>query len=778
MTRLNKWPDWLEHIWAKGCINDTQDGESLVTHTWETLSRLRDLAGLRPWLPQLCGFSNLWNVLFWAAFFHDWGKAAQGFQAMLRGEGTWRHRHEVLSLIFLDWILADFSEDEAAALLISIVSHHKDAKEIFDKYPGGLAAEDDPIEDLVNELDEQDIRALWRWLNESTQQWIKALAFDELGVSFPEHVIPWEQAVDKIKQNGAEFIRKQLRFYRRFMKELDNNDTRWVIPGIILRGCLLEVDHISSAHTGKLPKLDITPKNILCSVNKEVGDLYQHQRDSLETVGSAILIAPTGSGKTEAALFWGARQVEDKIVPRLFYTLPYQASMNAMYDRLNDIFPGQVGLLHSRSLLALYQRLMDQNYEAVEEALRYRNLAQLYYYPIQVFSPYQMLKAAFQLKGYEAMLVSFSGSAFIFDEIHAYHPERLALILELTSFLKNNLEARFFIMSATMPSVIQARLEEALGQPQIIRATDSLFQDFVRHEVHLLEGDLLGENNLGKIKACFEQGQSVLVTCNTVTRAKQAYQWLQNNLPAESIILVHSRFNSRDRLNKEQQIMTSTGLKSVKRRPVVVVSTQIVEVSLNIDLDILFSDPAPLEALVQRFGRINRSRRLKVAQVYIFTEPTDGQGIYPSALVNETLKILIQYADGRVLDEREVQKWLDEIYTGSILEEWEKRYQKVARDFRAAFIDNLRPLATDDALAEQFDKLFDGMEVLPLCLENEYKELCHTNSLEASQLLVPISWAQWSRIRSNKLVCSKPGSWPHVVDVSYSPESGLDYPTN
>lgn len=776
MKTLGNWPVWLDNIWAKSKVNNMQNQESLAEHTWNVLCRLKDLTRLRPWLPGLSSFPGLWNILFWAAFLHDWGKGAAGFQAMLRGQQIWSHRHEVLSLIFLDWVSEVFLPEELDAVVAAIVCHHKDAEEILDIYYQKLSPEDDPLANLINELDEEHIKLLWRLLSESAMGWINELGFDELGVKYPAKLMPQEQAVNKIRQNGAEILHKLLRSYRRLIRELKDGETKWVIPGIILRGCLLQVDHIGSAHTGTLPNLDLTSENILKKIDKELSGLYKHQYSSFMTKGSAILIAPTGSGKTEAALLWATRQVEDKFIPRLFYTLPYQASMNAMYDRLNGIFPGQVGLLHSRSLLALYRRLMDADYgmqQAVQKARTFQNLARLYYYPIQVSSPYQMLKAGFQLKGYEAMLAEFAGAAFIFDEIHAYDPERLALTLEFASFLKRRLNATFFVMSATMPSFIQRRVEEVLEQPTIIRANNSLFKDFIRHQVHLLNGDLLAEENLQKIKVSFQQGNSVLVTCNTVKRAVNVYLWLKNHLPPESVIMVHSRFNYRDRLKKEQEIIISTGLNSNERRPVVVVSTQVVEVSLNIDLDILFSDPAPLEALVQRFGRINRGRRRKIASVFIFNEPSDGQGVYSFTLVEQALKILSKYADGRTLDEGSVQNWLDEIYTGPILEEWESKYQKTAKEFRLAFIDNLRPFASDETLASQFDKMFNGIEVLPLCLEQEYRDILHENSLEASQLLVPISWTRWSKIKSSKLVCSNPVSWPPVVNVPYSSEYGL-----
>ncbi|MGQ9854108.1 MAG: CRISPR-associated helicase Cas3', partial [Candidatus Oleimicrobiaceae bacterium] len=738
------WPDWLDAVWAKGPTAPGDLGETLAQHTWAVLCRVADFARLRPGLPQVLGLPRLWHVLFWAAFLHDWGKVAPRFQAALRGGPRWYHRHEVLSLAFLNWVAPVLDGEEAGWVAACICMHHKDWPELQPLYPAGLSPEDDPVFDLLEGLPENAVRGLWRWLDEAAADWVSALELDRLGVGVRVPP-PADAATGQVLNEGAFWIREWMRRCHRLVRDMESSDAErlrmWLL---VLRGSLLQSDHTASAHVGSLPAPNIRRERILGATRLAWNALYPHQREASVSRASAILIAPTGSGKTESALLWLAGLEEAQgTLARAFYTLPYQASMNAMYDRLRGIFPDQVTLLHGKSALALYRRFMDQDYtpaEARRLVHSQQDMARLQVPPIRVFSPYHMLKAAYQLKGYEAMLSDYTQAAFVLDEIHAYEPGRLAMILETVRFLRENLGAFFLVMTATLPAPVRGHLEEALGKPRVIRASPDVFQDFARHRLHLLPGDLLTESGLDAIGSTFRDGQSVLVTCNTVARSQQAYQSLKARMPEvspEQIVLIHGRFNARDRLAKERDIIAATGIGCAGRQPVLVVSTQVVEVSLNIDLDTIFSDPAPLEALVQRFGRVNRRRRLALAPVRVFTELSDGQGVYDPRHVQATLQILRAEAQDKALDEGAIQVWLDCIYQGSVLEDWEKAYVRQSVEVRAAFLDGLRPFVAASGLEDEFSRLFDGTEVLPATLKEEYDALKEERPLESAELLVP-----------------------------------------
>lgn len=776
------WPDWLDEIWAKSAEKGAGGRpETLAEHTWLVLQRLADFIRLRPALPQAIGVPRLWHILFWAAFLHDFGKAAAGFQARLRGGERWSHRHEVLSLAFVDWIMSALTGEEQPWVVAAIVSHHKDAEEIAELYPPPDDPDDDQLVERVAELSPTTVHGLWRWLSECTETWVTALGLVDAGVTLPIWPAA-ENAVAAATRQGAQRIYHWLKLYRRFVKSINAENGRPLVIGTLtLRGYLVNADQSASAHADQLPHAAFTTEAVLQSRRIDPSDLYDHQREAGTVVGSALLTAPTGSGKTEAALLWAARQAAEDGLPRLFYTLPYQASMNAMQLRLQETFgETQVGLQHGRSLLALYRQLLDKDYDpkqAAHEAKWMRNLVQLNYPPVRVLSPYQMLKGMYRLKGYEALLSDYYGAAFIFDEIHAYEVSRLAMILRAMAYLARNLDARFLVMSATFPSLIKGWLREALGAMAEIVAVPEVYSMFHRHRLHLLDGELMSERGLDRVISDARIGKSVLVACNLVDRAQSVYDYLCRTLESEDITveLLHGRFNMRDRLVKEQLVRETVGSRSLRRRPIVVVATQVVEVSLDIDLDTIYSDPAPLEALVQRFGRINRRhKQADLAPVFVFRQPTDGQKIYDPELVQATLRVL-ERENGKPIDESAVGGWLDEIYVGKIAERWQKEFNHAAAEFEASCIRPLRAFQADRSLEELFYRAFDSIEVLPNDLYDEFVALQENEPIRAYELLVPISWGRYHALANQGLVRRGEGDIPAVVLTPYSSQMGLTF---
>lgn len=789
------WPDWMDSIKAK---SEQFGGETLTEHTWDVLVKLAALRQLRPDLPHVVGMPHLWHCLFWACFLHDFGKAAQGFQARLQGGPRWNHRHEVLSLAFLDWIAADLTADEQIWVLAAIVSHHRDADYIERSY-NNIAEE--PLHALLAELDATTVQHLWRWLAACAPSWRAQLGFLPSDVRDLQPM-PQAEAAASVLTEGVQRTRIWLERYHYWIDELAYESDQVRLIGILLRGLTTSADHMASAHLVTLPppiqeswqQLADRILAPLRATNAAIAP-YVHQRASaVAAAASALLIAPTGSGKTEAALYWALGD-GSKPVPRIFYALPYQASMNAMFDRLRDSEQGfgelAVGLQHGRAVQAMHARLLEQEAWAATAATAARwekNINTLHARPLKVFSPYQMLKALFQIRGFEAMLTDYVQAAFIFDEIHAYDPERLALILTLVRYLRTHYHARFFVMSATFPQLIRERLYAALDSTTTIEADAAVFERFRRHRLQLLDGELTS-SGIELIVRDVQAGKQVLVCANTVARAQELHRQLKTHgLDDEQLLLIHSRYTFGDRNQRETLIrdQCGVGVPLHTRQPLALIATQVVEVSLNIDLDTIYSDPAPLEALLQRFGRVNRSCKKGICPVHVFREPTDGQGVYGRSrdktvsghIVRVTLAELERH-NGSEIDEAAINSWLDRIYADPQLHsEWEAAYQRTATQAEA-ILASLQPFQSNPAKEEQFEQLFDGVEVIPRCFEAQYlAHLTQDEFIEANNFLVGISKQKFAILRNQGRmrpaeVEGKRNAW--IANLEYDTHAGLRF---
>ncbi|MGQ9829866.1 MAG: CRISPR-associated helicase Cas3', partial [Roseiflexus sp.] len=391
------------------------------------------------------------------------------------------------------------------------------------------------------------------------------------------------------------------------------------------------------------------------------------------------------------------------------------------------------------------------------------------------------------LRGFEAMLTDYAHAAFIFDEIHAYEPERLALITGLMRYVREQFAARFFVMSATFPELIRDQLSIALGDTPLISATPDVFARFRRHQLNLRDGELTDPATVQEIVAAVRQGRQVLVCANTVARAQLLRDLLaQAGLTEDQLILIHSRFTYGDRNRLEQAIRDRCSSGVTNRLPLALVATQVVEVSLDIDLDTIYTDPAPLEALLQRFGRVNRHGMKGIVPVCVFRQPNDGQGVYgrhrdpeqAGHIVRVTLTELERH-NGEIIDEAAVQEWLDRIYADPLLHrQWSEAYQRMEQHVDQ-ILNMLCPFQSDDQREDEFEQMFDGVDVVPVCFEREYINLLiEERFIEANDYLVNISKQRFAILRNQGRLRRAEGSGPQrvwVVQTPYDSCNGLSF---
>ena len=254
-----------------------------------------------------------------------------------------------------------------------------------------------------------------------------------------------------------------------------------------------------------------------------------------------------------------------------------------------------------------------------------------------------------------------------------------------------------------------------------------------------------------------EGGERVLVVCNTVNQAQTVFEQLSPS--AAKPQLLHSRFILQDRERIERKLTDADLL----------VGTQAVEVSLDIDFDVLFTEPAPIDALIQRFGRVNRRQEKGICDVCICREGGEhDKYIYSTERVQRTLDA---FAEVDILYESQVQNLIDTVY-GEGYDAKEQETFDNARTYFSRHLRNIVPFIEDASGREEFTGLFKSVEVVPSDYERDF--LGHIEArefYEAMAYVTSISQQQFIRLHKDGQVYKQEGQW--FVRVRYDSERGL-----
>ena len=640
---------------------------------------------------------DFWSHLRQAIIFHDLGKTTKGFQSFMQDNKPYRFRHEIMSAV----IAKNYTDNEP--IINAILAHHKS----FGK-----------LKELLNEYENNKKYNQDRWIDKE---------FQELDIAWIENFL-----------SDKKFENKSLNVY-----EINTNIKKWTskrinrhIPelekfqNIFLSASLSICDHNASAKIKEIPTLKAKHFQFL-----ERHKPHKHQELSWGSSANVLLIAPTGQGKTESALGWLKNQLANR-QGRAFYILPFTASINAMTKRVssqNDGFGDEnlVGLLHGKAKFFVDEYYEKKDGQSLTDLI---DINKKIVKPFKIITPFQILKWAFGVKGFEKGFTELAGSYLIFDEIHIYDRELFVRILFFIEWLIEKLKVKAFVMTATMPTFMQEHIKKVLNITNEIRPDNELITSIKRHKIKLLDGAI--EDCLDFIQSKINDGKSVLVVCNTVAKAQELF----GNLTCNHKTLLHSSFNARDRTEKEKSILS-------KDKPQLLVGTQAVEVSLNIDYDLIITEPAPLDALLQRFGRVYREKWRILndedePNCFVTNMIEDVHSkIYNKNLIEKTLKEL-QKIENQIVNENIVQDLLDNIYEPFELND------NGTRESLRNYLDNLFPFNTYEDSEEEFFEQFDGIEVLPIELFDEFKNLIENKKyLEAEKLFVPISKGKYA---SNK----------------------------
>ncbi|MFA4720224.1 CRISPR-associated helicase Cas3' [Pyrococcus kukulkanii] len=305
--------------------------------------------------------------------------------------------------------------------------------------------------------------------------------------------------------------------------------------------------------------------------------------------GPGYFLLPTGDGKTETSLLATPESV------KVIYTLPTITTVEGIRRRLEDMFGKEnVSFGHSMLFYSLYR----------EGRLDERLINRYAMKRIHVSTIDQVLLAFLNYFRFPLREFSLRRAHLIIDEIHSYSPFTMSLILEGIEFAMKFLGTKVTVMSATMPSLLQERLRE-IGLKELIPFEKVRERYASRKRVTVKFHD---HGIMDAINEIVSTKGKVLVVVNTVTKARELYETLRGY--RDDVYLFHSRFTVKD---KQEKMRLVEELKSG-----ILVATQVVEVSLDIDYDVMFTEVSPIDSLIQRFGRVNR-RGLKKGTAHLYT---------------------------------------------------------------------------------------------------------------------------------------------------------------
>jgi len=691
--------DELAEIYKK---YKAKENETIYEHTNNLLLKLEELK-------DIVDIEDI-DLITEACIFHDFAKVNPLFQQRLEsGKKMDENKeigHNILSFYMAKNYLEEYSKEDRNIILYAILNHHN--------YVDNFDVIDDK-KDLIN----GNLKA------------ISAEVFKDDEINFFKNIGLRELAV---------------------IRKLRTNPSK---KSILVKGFLHKCDYAASAHS----KIDMPNIHLESRLEKLKDDFVgkgfsdgwnEMQRFAKENTDSnLILIGSTGLGKTEASLLWIGNN-------KGFYVLPLKTAINAMYRRIKntlykDDYTENLGLLHGE-LENIY--LEDESPATVssetEESMKfweYYGLTRAMSLPVTITTPDQVFRFAFKYCSYELQLATYSYSKMVIDEIQAYSPDILATLIYSLQLIYM-VGGKFAITTATLPPFIKDLLQEGIDK-KIDYKEDTFLNNKIRHRVSLRHSAI----NMDDIKAFIEdkyhqESMKFLVVVNTVRKAQSIYRelksWLDENDIEIEMNLLHSKFTVQHRSEKEDAILKDGESKCKKR--VIWISTQVVEASLDIDFDYLFTELSDLSSLLQRLGRCNRKGLKSVDEFnsYVYLDIDENLlikysdnnayasgGIIYKSLYELSKAALLEWETENntgLFSEADKNKLIENYFTKKKIEEYDKMYSSIYREYLAEYKrmhDHLVYIIPDSKNAKEVTKEFRNIisrRVIPQSIYEDKQE--------------------------------------------------------
>lgn len=350
----------------------------------------------------------------------------------------------------------------------------------------------------------------------------------------------------------------------------------------------------------------------------------------------------TGGGKTELALHIADILMNLHALSGAYIAMPTQATSNQMYERVSRFlqarYPDQhinLQLAHAQSdMHPLYQQFQQRgeregNEGGITAERWFQNRKRTLLAPYAVGTVDQAMMSVLQVQHHFVRQFALSHKVVIFDEVHSYDTYMNEIIARLIQWL-SGLQSPLFLLSATLPENARMRLLQQANAletatisdvqyPRLtIVANDGNVQTHALPKppsrtlyVHQIDTD--SEWLIRDVTAAYRQGGCIAIICNTVNEAIGIARLLRESpaISPEDVTLFHARFPSAWRGQIEQGVLSRFGKDGQRPQRAILVATQIIEQSLDLDFDLIVTNTAPIDLLIQRAGRLHRHTRIR-----------------------------------------------------------------------------------------------------------------------------------------------------------------------
>ena len=453
--------------------------------------------------------------------------------------------------------------------------------------------------------------------------------------------------------------------------------------------------------------------------------------------GIFILEAPMGSGKTEAALAASEELMAKKKLDGLFFGLPTQATSNGIFPRINDWLKKMakeydvidtMKLMHGKAAWnELQEELLDRTHvdedmdSGVLTAQWFAGRKTAILSDAVVGTVDHFLLMALKQKHLALRHLGFSKKIVIIDEVHAYDAY-------MDVFLSRAIEwmgaygIPVLLLSATLPAEIRENLIQAylLGQgkgmqkkerasyapifqskayPLLTYTDNGIIQqkkEFAKEKEYRVIVQKLAEEDIeNTLENLLAHGGIAGIIVNTVRRAQLLFERLTEVFEQDEIIMLHAKFIDTHRIMKEKMLMDCIGKGAKRPYRAIVIGTQVLEQSLDIDFDVLITDLCPMDLLLQRIGRLHRhviprSEGLSNPTVYVMGQSDTlefeegSSAVYGEYLLARTQRML---PEQEIILPRDISTLVQQVYGSEDLlweGELQKTYEKAKEKYEIA----------------------------------------------------------------------------------------------